>query len=96
MIDRDVEVLSVERNAPGRAAQFARPFEPNRTLLARGSFRFRQTTRRSFVLRFSSAFSQNWRVRSLSAESGVGSMIVVVVTIVGASLFVSVFIEVST
>src|SRR5688572_16823201 len=63
VIDGDVEVLSVEGNAPGRAAQFTRPLEPNRTLLARGSFRFRQTTRGSFVLRFGASLSKHRRGR---------------------------------
>src|SRR5437879_7385295 len=40
MIDRDVEILSVERNAPGGAGKFARTLETNRALLTSGGFSF--------------------------------------------------------
>ena len=55
VIDGDVQILSVERNAPGRADQFARTFEPNRALLSRCGFGFRQAARGRFIFRLSVA-----------------------------------------
>src|SRR5215813_1948396 len=72
VIDSDVEVLAVERNAPGRAAQFPRALETNRALLASGSFGFGETTRSSLVLRLCSALWNDLRGWRLEAGGWAG------------------------
>jgi hypothetical protein len=82
VIDGDVEVLAVERNAPGCATQFAWTLETNRALFARGGFRCANLLAASFS---DSAAFRHDRSR---VESGADSIMVVVVTTVGVSLFV--------